>query len=70
MANLFANSKFENFQKFPLSHGIALFRFLLFACLVLRPCRFVSLFWQFFGFERFLFRFYGFDGNFGWFSGL
>ena len=24
MANLFANSKFENFQKFPLLHGIAL----------------------------------------------
>ena len=23
MANLFANSKFEIFQKFPLSHGIA-----------------------------------------------
>ena len=24
MTNLFGNSKFENFQKFPLSHGIAL----------------------------------------------
>ena len=34
MANLFANSKFENFQKFPLLHGIAPKCFFFF-CLIL-----------------------------------
>ena len=28
MANLFGNSKFENFQKFPLLHGIAHYSFI------------------------------------------
>ena len=68
------------FSVFPFSWSDSVFGFLLierrffgfclFACLVLRPRRLDHYSRQFFGFERFLLRFFGFDGHFGRFSSL